>query len=83
MNLVKNCNSKPINRTVYILFLGVGLVSLLLKDYNNALIFLGLAPVFDPFDPKIRFADRRKWQNALLLLNLSLTITALVLLLIK
>ena len=83
MNLAKNCNSKPINRTVYILFFGVGLVSFLLKDYNNALIFLGLAPVFDPFDPKIRFADRKKWQNALLLLNLALSLTALLLLLIK
>lgn len=86
MNTVNNTDApKPVsfNRYAFITFIAAALVFLMMKDYNNTVIFSGLAPVFDPFDNKVKFSDRKKWQNAVLIANLALTFTAIVLAIIK
>jgi hypothetical protein len=63
---------QKVNRMVYGIFTIAGLVFMLLKDWNNALIFFGLAPVFDPFTP-IKFNERPGWQQAWLVVHVAVT----------
>ena len=65
------------NRIVYGVFTAAGIIFALVKDWNNAMIFLGLAPVFDPFLP-LPFKERPKWQQAWLYVHVAITLVVLV-----
>lgn len=75
--------TKPVNRNfnrvAYCIFLAAGLYFCITKDYNNAVIFWGLAPIFDPFDQKISFGKRPVYQRVILIVNVIATLTVLVL----
>jgi hypothetical protein len=64
------------NRIVYGVFTLAGIVFALMKDWNNAIIFFGLAPVFDPFGP-LAFRERPRWQRVWLYVHVALTLIVL------
>jgi hypothetical protein len=64
-------------RYVYGIFTIAGILFIFMKDWNNALIFFGLAPVFDPFKP-IKFSDRPRWQRAWLFAHVAITMALFV-----
>ena len=68
--------SLNLNKPAYILFLLTGLMFLYFKDISQAVIFLGLAIVFDPFDISVSFNQRPFYQKAWLIVHLG-TVAAL------
>ena len=60
------------NRVLYGVFTTAGLIFAILTDWNNAVIFFGLAPVFDPFSP-LTFQERPRWQKIWLYAHVSIT----------
>lgn len=83
MNNASSTGQKPMtpeqlrmNRIIYGVFTCAGIVFILLKDWNNAMIFMGLAPIADPFAP-LPFQARPKWQKAWLYVHVTLTMVVL------
>ena len=60
------------NRIGYGVFTAAGMVFALVKDWNNAVIFFGLAPAFDPFGP-LTFQERPRWQKIWLYVHVTIT----------
>ncbi len=61
----------PFNRYLHIAFILIGWFFLLyLEEPATAIIYLGLALVFDPFDPEQAWKDRPFWQKAVLVAEL-------------
>lgn len=71
-----------LNRPAYILFLLAGIGFLISKNFSQATIFFGLALVFDPFDTKMSFNKRPFWQQAWLIVHLSISFALFVLMLV-
>jgi hypothetical protein len=67
-------------RVVYAVFLLAGIYFLLKPDYGTAVVFWGLAPVFDPFDAKIAFVKRPLYQRIWLIMHVAITMVIFVLL---
>lgn len=76
-------NLKPVaknfNKPAYIIFILLGIFFLVKKDFSQAVIYGGLALAFDPFDTAIPFPKRPFYQQALLLIHLSVTLALIVL----
>ena len=49
-------------RLAYSAFILLGIIYLVKKDFSNAVIYWGLALVFDPFDQQVAFNKRPFWQ---------------------
>ncbi len=64
--------SLNLNKPAYVLFLLTGLMFLYFKDISQAVIFLGLAIVFDPFDINVPFNQRPFYQKAWLIGHLGI-----------
>ena len=64
------------NRIVYGVFTCAGIIFAFLRDWNNAIIFMGLAPICDPFAP-LPLPERPKWQQAWLYVHVALTMAVL------
>lgn len=62
-----------LNKPAYIVFVLVGIVFLLVKDFSQAVIFWGLALVFDPFNINLPFDKRPMYQKAWLFVHLAIT----------
>ncbi len=62
------------NTIIYLLFVSYGLYSLVSKNLENSLIFLGLALAFDPFDTTQAFNQRPTWQKLVLIVQLSIVL---------
>ncbi len=70
-------------RVGYGAFVLLGLYFLLVsKDLSAAVSNWGIALVFDPFDQRVKWSDRRLWQKVWLLIHLLVLITGFVVLLI-
>jgi len=67
-----------LNKPAYIVFVLVGIVFLILKDFSQAVIFWGLALVFDPFDIKLAFDKRPLYQKVWLIVHLAVTLSLFV-----
>jgi uncharacterized protein with PQ loop repeat len=74
-------NTQKINRVGYIAFLVAAAYFLIRGDYSSAVTFSALAPIFDPFDPKVPYNKRTSFQKAVLVANLILTVICFALLL--
>lgn len=48
------------------------------KDMSSAVANLGIALVFDPFDQKVAWNLRPRWQRAWLIVHLSILITGFI-----
>lgn len=73
-------NQLKVNRVGYIVFLAAAVYFLFRGDYSSAVTFSGLAPIFDPFDPKVPFGKRTPFQKSVLIINLVFTVTCIALL---
>jgi hypothetical protein len=69
------------NKPAYALFLLTGIYFLIQRDFSQAVIFWGLALVFDPFNTSITFKKRPVYQQLWLLVHLSITLALFVLML--
>lgn len=63
-----------INKPAYIIFVLAGIFFLIKRDFSQAVIFWGLALVFDPFDIKVPFQKRPFYQQAWLIVHLAIAI---------
>lgn len=76
--------TKPQNgkfeKAAYAVFVLAGIYFLIRKDYSNAVVFWGLAPIFEPFDAKIPFGKRPLYQRIWLIAHVLITLTAFVVL---
>jgi len=67
------------NTWAYVIFTMLGLGRLLFNNQGEtATIFLGAALIFDPFDRKVKWADRPYYQKAVLLIHLLLFFTVFI-----
>ncbi len=80
-------NTKPatgnFNKYAYATFLLAGIYFLIQKDISQAIIFWGLAPVFDPFDVQLPFKNRPVYQQLWLWVHVSITLALVVLEIIR
>ena len=60
-----------VNRIAYVTLFISGITFLLLKEWQNAVITLGLALAADPFDPAAAWAKRPVWQRSWLCVHLA------------
>lgn len=60
------------NRFLYVAFVLFGLYYVLVqKNYADAVMTLGIALAFDPFDTKQSWTERPLWQKAILIVHLA------------
>lgn len=74
--------SKNINRVAYILFLVLVTYLVIVGDYQWAVTNLGIALVFDPFDPSVKWQKRPFYQKVWLLCHLILFFTGFIFLVV-
>jgi hypothetical protein len=73
--------AKNLNKAAYIIFIAAGIGFLVAKDLSQAVVFWGLALVFDPFNINQPFQKRPLYQRGWLIVHLAITLTLFVLLL--
>lgn len=77
-NSEKVAQPKNFNKAAYVVFVLAGLSFLFFgTDKSNAVIFIALALVFDPFDITMKWGDRPVWQRVWLIAHLALTFVAI------
>lgn len=70
-------------KIAYTVFVIAGIYFLIRKDYSNAIVFWGLAPIFEPFDAKVPFAKRPLYQRVWLFVHVSITLIGFVLMIVN
>ena len=75
--------ARNINKPAYIILVLIGIVFMIKKDVSEASIYFGLALAFDPFNIKVPFPQRPFYQQAWLIVHLSITLALFVLMLLK
>jgi hypothetical protein len=74
--------SNRLNRLFYFACIITGILTFAFKrNVSDAVIYFGLALVFDPFDQEQKWADRNVYQKLLLSLHLTLVLALIVYLL--
>lgn len=71
----------PFNRWAYAIFVLLAAYQFVYSDPSDAIASFGIALVFDPFNPKVKWGDRPLWQRAWLLIHLLLMAIGFVLML--
>jgi len=67
------------NKPAYAVFLLAGIYFLIQKDISQAVVFWGIALVFDPFNIQVPFKKRPVYQQLWLIVHLSVTLALVVL----
>ncbi|MBI1343456.1 MAG: hypothetical protein GC171_11035 [Terrimonas sp.] len=63
--------NKRVNRVLYLSFVALSAYFLFFsRDMGTAMSNLGIALVFDPFDPGVAWKNRPSWQRVVLVLHL-------------
>ena len=70
-------------RMAYGLFLLLVAYYLFKGDIENATINMGIALIFDPFDPQVKWGSRRLYQRAWLIIHLALTLAGFVYMILR
>lgn len=71
--------STTVNRWAYAAFMLLSLYFLFVsKDLVSAASNMGIALIFDPFNPATKWTDRKSWQKGWLLLHVLLTLGLLL-----
>ncbi len=73
----------PFNRFLYVGLVSLGIYFLLSKDISSALVDLGIALAFDPFDQNIAWSNRLNYQKILLFVHVSIVFGLLGMLLVN
>lgn len=73
-------NSSPVvNRWVYGAFVLLAVFYLVVpNDLVSAASNLGIALIFDPFNPAVKWANRKRWQKSWLIVHLIVTLALLL-----
>ena len=67
--------SPAFNRIAYGGFVAMSLYFLIVNnDVLNAASNMGIALIFDPFNPAIKWTDRKGWQKAWLFVHVAVTL---------
>ncbi len=69
----KNPVVRNVNKPLYALYILAGIYFLFKKDVSQAVIFWGIALVFDPFDTQVPFNKRPVYQQLWLIVHLAIT----------
>ena len=67
----------PFNRMAYGLYVVLVIYLFIKGDYEWAFTNLGIALVFDPFDPNVKWQQRPMYQKVWLLVHLTLVVVGL------
>ncbi len=67
------------NKPAYVVFVLAGIYFLIQRDFSQVVIFWGLALVFDPFNIEIPFSKRPFYQQAWLMVHVTVTLVAIAL----
>jgi hypothetical protein len=70
--------SKPFRRVIYLLFCGIGIYYVVARQYMQAVVYIGLALAFDPFDAHITWKARPVYQKGWLLVHALLLMVLLI-----
>lgn len=68
---------KNYNKAAYVVFVIAAIGFACVKNFSEAFTFWGLALIFDPFDTKMRFNDRPRYQRWWLIVHVSIALIAL------
>ena len=68
-----------INKPAYVILILAGIYFLIQRNFSEAVIFWGLALVFDPFNTAMPFQKRPVYQQLWLIVHLSITLALIVL----
>lgn len=68
----------PFNRYAYALYMVLVLYLFIKCDYEWAFTNMGIALVFDPFNPAVKWQQRPLYQRIWLLVHLALTFAGLI-----
>ncbi len=74
--------ARNFNKPAYAVFLLAGIYFLIQRDFSQVVTFWGLALMFDPFNIETPFSKRPFYQQAWLIVHLSVTLAAIVLMLL-
>ena len=74
--------AKNYNKPVYVLFVMIAVIFMFLKDFSQAMMFSGLALVFDPFNPTTPFPKRPTYQKVWFVAHILVTFTLFALMFI-
>ena len=66
-------------RYLYLFFVIATVVFIIRKDFSAAAIMSGISLAFDPFDPAVKWADRKRWQQIVPIIHLVLFLVMLYL----
>jgi formate/nitrite transporter FocA (FNT family) len=85
----KEITSKEASRTLrinpyaYAIFMLLVVYLLVRGDMENAVINMGIALIFDPFNPNLKWQDRPLYQKAWLMAHLTLTLAGFIYLVLR
>ncbi len=68
----------PFNRYAHVLIILLSIYFVVKGDYELAFTNLGVALVFDPFDPSVKWQQRPMYQRMWLILNVAILFTGLI-----
>jgi hypothetical protein len=71
------------NKLAYCAFIVLGIYFFIRGDISNAAINLGIALVFDPFDNRIKWSERKLYQKAISLTHLIIVFVTFAWMLLK
>ena len=74
---------KGFNRWAYGAFILLVIYGVLSGNYGDALMNLGIALIFDPFDQNVKWNDRPRYQRVWLLVHVSLVLAGFTFLLLN
>ena len=70
---------KYLNKIFYSLFVITGAWFLFERNFEEAVIFWGVALIFDPFNPRVSFGKRPLYQKIWLIIHLIITFSLIAL----
>lgn len=72
----------PVSRLMYALLVLVAAYFLFSREYDSAMSNLGIALIFDPFDPKVSWPDRPLYQRVWLGVHVAVVFGLLIMLIV-
>jgi hypothetical protein len=75
--------TRQVNRYTYLLYLILVAYLFFIGDIEWAITNLGIALVFDPFNPEVKWQDRLFYQKAWLIVHLTLTLAGFIYLILR